>query len=242
MTHPSDNCPQTDVLHIHNVCLSYGERHVLCHIEEIIHRRDFIVLTGPNGGGKTTLLRLIAGLLPPTQGRIERQEGIVVGYLPQYRHIDRQFPTTVKEIVLSGLACRKRLLQPFHSRHKERVAATLRQFHIRGSGRPPDFRPERRTMATHPAGPRLCFAARPPLARRTRNASRRSFTHGTLRPASGPLRPLCHCRRQPRRAPFPPVPQPAHLAHRGPKSHRKGRMVNTPQPLQTITQQSHVLL
>ncbi len=130
MTHPSDNCPQTDVLHIHNVCLSYGERHVLCHIEEIIHRRDFIVLTGPNGGGKTTLLRLIAGLLPPTQGRIERQEGIVVGYLPQYRHIDRQFPTTVKEIVLSGLACRKRLLQPFHSRHKERVAATLRQFHI----------------------------------------------------------------------------------------------------------------
>lgn len=119
-----------DVLHIHDVCLSYGERHVLCHIEETIKKYDFIVLTGPNGGGKTTLLRLIAGLLPPTRGRIERRKGVVVGYLPQYRHIDRQFPTTVEEIVLSGLACRKGLLQRFTAEHKAQVKETLRTFHI----------------------------------------------------------------------------------------------------------------
>ena len=119
-----------ELLKINNVCLSYGERHVLCHIDEQIGNHDFVVLTGPNGGGKTTLLRLIAGLLPPTRGSIERRKATVVGYLPQYRHIDRQFPTTVYDIVLSGLACRKRLWQRFTAEHRERVEQTLSTFHL----------------------------------------------------------------------------------------------------------------
>ncbi len=118
------------LLTIRNVCLSYGERHVLCHIEETLSAHDFVVLTGPNGGGKTTLLRLIAGLLQPTCGRIERAAHTVMGYLPQYRHIDRQFPTTVADIVLSGMACRKKLLHPFTAAHKEQVVRTLEQFHL----------------------------------------------------------------------------------------------------------------
>lgn len=118
------------LLNIHNVCLSYGERHVLCHIEAAIGPEDCIVLAGPNGGGKTTLLRLIAGLLRPTVGTIERRRGTVVGYLPQYRHIDRQFPTTVADIVRSGLACRKRIWQRFSAAHRERVGETLRLFQL----------------------------------------------------------------------------------------------------------------
>ena len=94
------------LLDIKDVCLSYGERHVLCHIFNQVKNHDFIVLTGPIGGGKTTLLRLLAGLLPPTCGSIVRESGVKIGYLPQYRHIDRSFPTTVREIVRSGLSNR----------------------------------------------------------------------------------------------------------------------------------------
>lgn len=125
------------LLKIDDVCLSYGERHVLCHITEAINNHDFIVLTGPNGGGKTTLLRLIAGLLPPTRGRIVRTMGVVTGYLPQYRHIDRQFPTTVADIVRSGMACRKRLWQPFAAAHRRRVDETLAAFHLSELARRP---------------------------------------------------------------------------------------------------------
>lgn len=84
----------------------FGTSAVLSDVSVCVGRGDFWVLTGPNGGGKTTLLRIMAGLLRPSSGRVERAPGLRMGYLPQYRRIDRTFPITVREVVQSGLlAC-----------------------------------------------------------------------------------------------------------------------------------------
>ena len=64
---------------------------------------DFIAITGPNGGGKTTLLRILLGLLKPVSGVVTRREGLRIGYLPQKNMIDSHFPVTVTDVIRSGL-------------------------------------------------------------------------------------------------------------------------------------------
>ena len=86
-----------------HVWFDYGRRPLIADVSLEVKRGDFIVLTGPNGGGKTTLLRLITGLSKPCKGRVERAEELTVGYLPQKRGIDRAFPITVREVVETGL-------------------------------------------------------------------------------------------------------------------------------------------
>lgn len=101
------------LLQMENVGLAYGPRRVLTGVNLSVTRGDLLLLAGPNGGGKTTLLRLMAGLLRPSEGRVAKSSGVVTGYLPQYRRIDRRFPITVAEVVRSGLHCRKSLFRPF---------------------------------------------------------------------------------------------------------------------------------
>lgn len=94
------------LLRLDHVGMVFGTSAVLSDVSVCVGRGDFWVLTGPNGGGKTTLLRIMAGLLRPSSGRVERAPGLRMGYLPQYRRIDRTFPITVREVVQSGLlAC-----------------------------------------------------------------------------------------------------------------------------------------
>lgn len=76
----------------------------------VVMRGDFIVVTGPNGGGKTTLLRLMLKLLRPSAGRVAYftpdgrvADRISIGYLPQKNSIDSKFPVTVGEVVASGM-------------------------------------------------------------------------------------------------------------------------------------------
>jgi len=89
-----------------------------------------LVLRGRNGGGKTTLLKVLAGLLAPMQGEVWRREGLAVGYLPQYRTIDREFPLTVFDTVRSGLQCTLKWWQHYNKHHYELTQTTLRALGI----------------------------------------------------------------------------------------------------------------
>lgn len=113
-----------------HVDAGYPHRPVLADVNLSISRGDFIVLTGSNGGGKTTLVRLMLGLMRPTAGRLWRMPHIVMGYQPQYQHIDRQFPITVEELVLTGLQNRLRPWQRIRDEHRQRVAALLERFDL----------------------------------------------------------------------------------------------------------------
>lgn len=93
-----------EILTLSHVCIGWDNKDVLHDINFTVRRGDFITITGPNGGGKTTLLRIILGLLAPTSGRIVRHLGDMrVGYLPQKNMIDSSFPITVREVIESGL-------------------------------------------------------------------------------------------------------------------------------------------
>ena len=86
---------------VENVTFSYDDEPVLDNISFNVYDRDIITVVGPNGGGKTTLLKLILGLLKPDMGNI-KINGKRPGYVPQFSLFDSKFPITVFDVVLSG--------------------------------------------------------------------------------------------------------------------------------------------
>jgi zinc transport system ATP-binding protein len=96
------------LIKISNLTVGYDKTPVLKNVNLEIFEHDFLGVIGPNGGGKTTLLKAILGLLKPFEGKIDFRSDIKgkkkpIGYLPQVRHIDRKFPITVFDVVKSGL-------------------------------------------------------------------------------------------------------------------------------------------
>lgn len=96
------------IISCNNLTFSYENNVILKDISFEVRAGEFIGIIGPNGGGKTTLLKLILGFLAPTKGTLTLfnkppQQSIGnVGYVPQAMRFDRQFPISVFELVLSG--------------------------------------------------------------------------------------------------------------------------------------------
>lgn len=84
------------------VSLGYGRRPVLSDISFTIPEGDFLGMVGPNGSGKTTILRAILGTLAPLSGTVVRAEGLRFGYVPQRDQVDYGFPLKVLDVVLMG--------------------------------------------------------------------------------------------------------------------------------------------
>ena len=98
------------VIDVHDVCFSYGAQEVLHNVSFEIAPQSLVAVVGPNGGGKTTLLKLLLGALVPRFG-IVRVLGLTpeearsrVGYVPQVIPYDARFPVSVREVALMGLA------------------------------------------------------------------------------------------------------------------------------------------
>jgi zinc transport system ATP-binding protein len=115
-----------EVLRFQNVSCRLGGATVLENVSFSVKRGEFIYVIGPNGGGKTTLLKLMLGLLPPDAGRIvvlgqaPPRANRRIGYLPQHQLYDPQFPVTALEVVLTGLS-----FAPFRAAADRRLAAAV---------------------------------------------------------------------------------------------------------------------
>ncbi|HAR07877.1 metal ABC transporter ATP-binding protein [uncultured Cobetia sp.] len=83
------------LLSIKNLCVTLGRHRILDAIDLEVERGEIVTLVGPNGSGKSTLLRSIIGAVSPTSGRIHRQQGCRIGYVPQRLSLDPTLPMTV---------------------------------------------------------------------------------------------------------------------------------------------------
>lgn len=116
------------LIEIKNLNVGYGNQKVLENVNITITSNDFIGVIGPNGGGKTTLIKSILGLLPVWSGKIiSKLNASKIGYLPQFNPIDKEFPITVKEVVLSGLAGHKGIFGTYTKSDKKRTHELLEQ-------------------------------------------------------------------------------------------------------------------
>ena len=100
--------PTNNLISLENIWMTYDSKIILRDICLSVNKGDFIAITGPNGGGKTTLLRILLKLIKPTKGtvtyRIKPEASrLPIGYLPQKNSIDSHFPVTVEEVISAGL-------------------------------------------------------------------------------------------------------------------------------------------
>ncbi len=118
------------VISFENVSFSYGRNKVLEDIDLFVEKGDFTAIVGPNGGGKTTILKLILGLLSPQKGELKVfgqspcKSRIRTGYVPQFSVHDRSFPIDVENVVMQGLIGNTSF-GPFYSKNVKKKVADI---------------------------------------------------------------------------------------------------------------------
>jgi zinc transport system ATP-binding protein len=115
------------LIRVRDLTFGYGREVVLDHVTLDVQPRDFLAVIGPNGGGKTTLLKAILGLVRPWSGTVEfhlpsgADPRGRLGYVPQFSTFDRDFPLRISDMVLMGRLGHRGLLQRYSK--EDRVAA-----------------------------------------------------------------------------------------------------------------------
>jgi len=118
--------------------IGYGGRRLFEGIDIAIEPGDYLGLVGPNGGGKTTLLRTLLGVIPPLGGRLARKPGLKVGYVPQRGSLDPIFPMSALEVVRQGgMGCAAGLSGCLRSAGADAALAALAHLGLEGQAGEP---------------------------------------------------------------------------------------------------------
>lgn len=123
------------IIELTNVCFSYNSDEVIKDVSLEIHKGDYVGIIGPNGGGKSTLMKLMLGLLHPKDGSVKLFDTPLqkfnnwsrIGYVPQKTHFDMNFPVTVKEVVAMGRYGKRGLFHFPNKEDNEKTEKALRQ-------------------------------------------------------------------------------------------------------------------
>lgn len=108
-----------------NLCLGYDGKEILHNLNFEVCAGEYLCIVGENGSGKSTLMKTILGMQQPMAGKVLNGDGLLlneIGYLPQQTIVQKDFPATVWEIVLSG--CQGQCgLRPFYTKEEKQLAA-----------------------------------------------------------------------------------------------------------------------
>lgn len=110
------------ILEVKDLQVNYGKTIALSGVNLSVEPCDFIGIIGPNGGGKTSLIKAILGILKPTHGKIILDPGETLGYVPQLTTFDRKFPITVFEVILLGHLPKRITMGHRFTRHEKEHA------------------------------------------------------------------------------------------------------------------------
>jgi ABC-type Mn2+/Zn2+ transport system ATPase subunit len=115
------------LIELRDCAFGYGGPAVVEDVNFALRRGDFIAVLGPNGGGKTTLLRGLLGVLKPARGQVRRADSLTFGYVPQREGLDPVWPVSAMEMTLMGAyrRARWRMGLPLPRAERERAVSCL---------------------------------------------------------------------------------------------------------------------
>lgn len=121
------------LLTVKDLSYGYDSQAILTNLNFSVEKGDYLCIVGENGSGKTTLMKTLLGLREPMSGEIIPGDGLKhneIGYLPQQTIVQKDFPASVREIVLSGFQGQTGLRPFYNKREKEQAAENMKRMGI----------------------------------------------------------------------------------------------------------------